>query len=180
MDICLLLTTFVSDNYMSEIVQLSPAKSATLERHAIQLNEALADLIRAYQVRDRDCICCHDISVTQCNALESLEDGPLTLGELATKLLLDKSTTSRVVDALQRKGYVERHPHPDDRRALHIQMTRTGRALYQLIERALQEQGMQLLAEFTPEVREAAIKIIGQIAGVAISRARETAGCCAA
>lgn len=150
----------------------------SLERHAVNLNAALADLVRAAQVRDRDCICCHDISVTQCNALEALQSAPMTLGQLTAALLLDKSTSSRVVDALVRKGYVERTAHPDDRRALQIRSTPKGKKLYQLIERSLQEQSMLLLAEFAPEVREAAIKIISQVASVAMNRARETAGCC--
>ena len=152
----------------------------SLERHAVNLNAALSDLIRAAQVRDRDCICCHDISVTQCNALEALQSAPMTLGELAAELLLDKSTTSRVVDALVRKSYVERTQHPQDRRALQIQSTAKGTKLYQLIERSLQEQSMLLLAEFAPEVREAAIKIVSQVAGVAMNQARETTGCCVA
>ena len=162
-------------------VQLSRhPKGGALERHALELNAALAQLIRAAQVRDRDCICCHDISVTQCNALEALQTGPLTLGELTADLLLDKSTTSRVVDALVRKGYVERGAHPEDRRALQIRSTTKGKKLHQLIERSLQEQSMFLLAEFSPDVRQAAIKIISDVAGVAMDRARETAGCRAA
>ena len=151
----------------------------SLERHALDLNTALAGLMKAAQVRDRECICCHDISVTQCNALEALQDSPMTLGELTNCLLLDKSTTSRVVDALVRKGYVERGAHPDDRRALQIRSTPQGTKLYQLIERSLQEQTMQLLAEFSPEVRDGAIKIISDLAGVAMDQARETTGCCA-
>jgi hypothetical protein len=31
---------------------------------------ALSELVRVYQFRDRDRICCHDVSVTQCYALE--------------------------------------------------------------------------------------------------------------
>jgi DNA-binding MarR family transcriptional regulator len=42
---------------------------------------------------------------------------------------LDKSTASRVVDALERKGYVERTRHPDDGRALLIQATVAGSRL---------------------------------------------------
>ncbi len=177
----LLLPTIDSDNIMPTPIQLtSRPRKASLERHAVNLNAALAELIRAAQVRDRDCICCHDISVTQCNALEALQDAPMTLGQLTGELLLDKSTTSRVVDALVRKGYVERTAHPDDRRALQIWSTSKGIKLYQLIERSLQEQSMSLLAEFSPEARDAAIEIISQVASVAIQRARETAGCCVA
>jgi hypothetical protein len=68
-----------------------------LHEDARAVHEALSDLVRVYQFRDRDRICCHDVSVTQCYALEALiRRGPITLGELAAELYLDKSTASRV------------------------------------------------------------------------------------
>ena len=164
---------------MLDSIQLTRhPRGGALERHAVNLNAAMSGLMRAAQVRDRDCICCHDISVTQCNALEALQRLPLTLGQLTDELLLDKSTTSRVVDALVRKGYVERTAHPSDRRALQIRSTTKGTKLYQQIERSLQEQSMLLLAEFPPEVREAAIKIVSDLASIAMMQVRENAGCC--
>ena len=115
----------------------TPARSsATLARDAEALQAAIADLVRVYQFRDRDRICCHDISVTQCYALETLVDhGPLRLGELAQRLFLDKSTTSRVVATLVRKGYLSQGPDPSDARASAIAVTRSGRQLYAMISR---------------------------------------------
>src|SRR6185295_17411735 len=85
------------------------AETSRLEVDATSLHEALTELVRVYQFRDRDRICCHDISVTQCYALEALlRRGPSGLNELAAELYLDKSTASRVVAALQRKKYVSR------------------------------------------------------------------------
>ena len=50
----------------------------SLQRTAEELQAAIADLVRVYQFRDRDRICCYDISVTQCYALETLVNaGPL-------------------------------------------------------------------------------------------------------
>ena len=84
-------------------------QSDALHADSLALHKALADLVRAYQFRDRDRICCHDISVTQCYALEALKrDGPMRLNDLAARLFLDKSTSSRVLGALVRKGYAER------------------------------------------------------------------------
>ena len=40
-----------------------------LDGHAVALHRVLLDLKRAYQFRDRECICCYDVSVTQCWAL---------------------------------------------------------------------------------------------------------------
>ena len=50
----------------------STAADPSLDRDAEALQGALSELIRVYQFRDRDRICCHDISVTQCYVLESL------------------------------------------------------------------------------------------------------------
>ena len=74
------------------------APDPNLEQDAAALHAAVSDLVRVYQFRDRDHICCHDISVTQCYALEAVaERGPMRLGALADRMFLDKSTTSRVV-----------------------------------------------------------------------------------
>src|ERR1051326_7938367 len=91
---------------------------ATLTRQARGLQDALAEFIRVYQLRDRDRICCHDISVTQCWAIDALLRRDLaTLNELAAELCLDKSTASRVVATLERKGYGGRAPAPHPARA---------------------------------------------------------------
>src|SRR5687768_7838105 len=97
---------------------------ATLSRQAKELQDALAEFLRVYQFRDRDRICCHDVSVTQCYALDALlRRGLATLNELAGDLCLDKSTASRVVATLQRKGYVARTAHPRDARAVLLTVT---------------------------------------------------------
>src|SRR6187397_460011 len=109
-----------------------------LDADAAAVNAALSDLVRVYQFRDRDRICCHDVSVTQCYALEALvRRGPSGLNDLATELFLDKSTASRVVSTLERKGYLTRVPHREDRRAVVLEVTRTGRQLVERIHRDL-------------------------------------------
>src|ERR671933_1433186 len=101
-----------------------------LDRDAVALQKAVSDLVRVYQFRDRDRICCHDISVTQCYALETLIlHGPMRLNALAERLFLDKSTTSRVVSTLVRKGYVEQRADVRDGRATTLQATRQGQQL---------------------------------------------------
>jgi DNA-binding MarR family transcriptional regulator len=99
-----------------------------LQRQSEAFHEALSEFVRAYLVGERGQICCHDISLTQCYALEALvRRGPSTLNALAAELRLDKSTASRVVAALQRKGYVARAKHPGDARAVLLDATSTGR-----------------------------------------------------
>ena len=106
----------------------SPTSSDKLAQDTAEFHGALTSLIRVYQFRDRDRICCHDLSVTQWYALDSLvSGGPFTLNELAGELYLEKSTMSRVVDGLERKGYVVRNRHPDDGRAVLLEANSKGK-----------------------------------------------------
>ena len=151
----------------------------TLDRDAERLYGALSELIRVYQFRDRDRICCHDLSVTQCYALEALvERGPLTINELAARLYLDKSTVSRVVDALGRKGLLEKAPHPEDRRAVQLVASPKGKALQAQIADEIRENEKRLLTDFDPEVRSAMIELIGRLASAAANRVDTTGGTC--
>lgn len=164
----------VSDNYMASTTRQSPGSAtADLQQAAEALQAAVADLVRVYQFRDRDRICCHDVSVTQCYALETLvEQGPLRLGELTGRLFLDKSTTSRVVRTLVKKGYVEQRDDPGDRRAITLSATRAGRHLCARINADLVKQQKELLADLDPDVRAGVIDVIRRLARAADSRFR--------
>jgi MarR family transcriptional regulator, 2-MHQ and catechol-resistance regulon repressor len=144
---------------------------ATLTRQARELQDALAEFIRVYQFRDRDRICCHDVSVTQCYALDALmRRGLATMNELAAELCLDKSTTSRVVATLERKGYVARATHPRDGRAVLLTATASGKRLVERILDDLVEEKKQLLAEFPEEVRESAAELIQRLTSASRGR----------
>jgi DNA-binding MarR family transcriptional regulator len=151
----------------------------TLARDTEELYDALEDLLRVYQFRDRDRICCFDISVSQCYALEGVvrRDG-MTLNDLAAYLYLDKSTASRVVDALERKGYVARSPHPKDGRALLLEATLSGRELEGRIRESILAEERQLLGDFAPEVRQAMTLLIRRLASAASSAVEVSGGSC--
>ena len=155
-----------------------------LDRDARALQAAVGDLVRVYQFRDRDRICCHDISVTQCHALEALvEHGPMRLSELTERLFLDKSTTSRVVGTLVKKGFVEQRPDATDGRATALHPTARGRRLCERITDDLVEQQKQLLQDLDPEIRAGVVNVIRRLARAADSRFRcgvsvGAAACC--
>lgn len=150
-----------------------------LARDTEELYDALEDLLRIYQFRDRDRICCFDVSVSQCYALEGLvRRGAMTLNDLAAYLYLDKSTASRVVDALERKGYVARHPHPKDRRALLLEPTPRGNELEGKIRESILAEERKLLADFTPEVRQAMTQLIRRLARAASASVEAGDGSC--
>jgi MarR family transcriptional regulator, 2-MHQ and catechol-resistance regulon repressor len=144
---------------------------ALLQSDAQALQAAVSDLVRIYQFRDRNRICCYDISVTQCYALEALvEMGPLRLGALAERMHLDKSTTSRVVQTLVRKKYAEHAPGPGDRRAVAIAATRAGRRLYERIIKDLVERQKLVVQDIDPKVRQGLVEVIRRLARSAEAR----------
>ena len=150
---------------------------AALERDAMALQLAVADLVRVYQFRDRDCICCHDISVTQCYALEALvEHGPLRLSALAARLFLDKSTTSRVAATLVKKGHVEQGTDAHDGRATRLSATKQGRSLCGQITNDLVDQQKQVLQDLDPDVRSAVVQVLRRLARAADARFRSGLG----
>ena len=166
--------------------QHQESPETALDRDAADLQTAVADLVRVYQFRDRDRICCHDISVTQCYALETLvEHGPLRLSALADRLFLDKSTTSRVVGTLVKKGYVEQSADAQDGRASALNATRRGRSLCARITGDLVGQQRQLLQDLDPEVRTGVVQVLRRLAQAADARFRsgtvagEGKACCA-
>ena len=166
---------------MTPATKTRPRTDAVLDRDARDLYEALNDLVRLYQFRDRNVICCNDVSVTQCYALQALaRGGTMSLGSLAKELLLDKSTASRVVETLERKGYVVRSTHPDDARALEIALTPRGRNLHRKIEDTLIAEEKRLIAGLAPGVRRAATQLVRGLARAAADRMGVSAGTCCA
>jgi MarR family transcriptional regulator, 2-MHQ and catechol-resistance regulon repressor len=146
-----------------------------IEKDAIALYHALNELIRIYQFRDRDRICCHDISITQCHGLEGLvHHGPLMLNQLADYLRLDKSTTSRAVDSLEEKGYVTRLVHPDDSRALALKATPAGIRLHQRIMDEILEEEEDVLSDLSTEVRRALPGVLRKLAQAAANRGKKS------
>jgi DNA-binding MarR family transcriptional regulator len=151
---------------------ISPPQTS-LHRQAIDLLAALTEFSRIYQYRDRDQICCDDVSVTQCHALDVLvKRGRCTLRELARELVIDKSTASRVVASLVRKGFVARVRHPMDGRAVQLAATVSGRHLHARIHARLVAEQRRVLEGFPREVREAAAELIRRLTSAVRSRTR--------
>jgi MarR family 2-MHQ and catechol resistance regulon transcriptional repressor len=153
--------------------------SGAAPAETLAFHRAVSDFIRVYQFRDRDRICCYDVSVTQCYALEALVlRGPLTLNDLAAELFLDKSTVSRVADVLESKGYALRRPNPESRRSVLLEATKAGHALHARIEADILEQETALLATFPADVQRAMTGLLRGLAAAAAARVDTSGGTC--
>ena len=101
--------------------------SAPLDRQARELDRLLSALIKRYQFRDRNSICCGTVTVSQCYVMKELgRHGPLAMTDLAGRMCLAVSTLTRVVDQLERRRFLTRRPSPGDRREREVALTDAG------------------------------------------------------
>ncbi len=80
-----------------------------------------------------------DIDAPQLSVL--LWPGPegMRPSDLAARMRVTKQALNYLLGDLERLGYLERHPDPDDRRARRIALTDRGRALVPVIRNAVSE-----------------------------------------
>jgi DNA-binding MarR family transcriptional regulator len=134
-----------------------------IRRQAERLYRVFSELVRGYQFRDREQICCHGLSVSQCYALEALDaagseaPGSMTMGELAARLHVKISTMTRLVDQLVAANLVTRVPDARDRRICRVKIGKKGQSLVSRIRADLVEEHEQVLGQIPPASREAVI-----------------------
>jgi len=107
------------------------------------------------------------MTLTHLAALSTLHaKGPMTPGELAAHERVQPPSMTRVVCALEERGFVLRTPHPTDGRQVIVSLTPAAEELL-LAEIRMREAWLsQRLAELTPEERDilkAASEVIGRL-----------------
>ena len=90
-----------------------------------------AQMVRTfYRVQRRivSALAGHDVTLPQFDLLATLRFSEgVTQQELAERLLVTKGNVCGVLDRLERVGWVERRPDPNDRRANRLHLTPAGR-----------------------------------------------------
>jgi len=95
------------------------------------------------------------VSVSEAMALRHLTHGACTQQELGSYLGLEKSTVSRLVDALVDKGWVEKERDPGNRRYRTVGLTAAGAEAAARVSKAVRQRHARMLASLTGEERRA-------------------------
>ena len=105
------------------------------------------------------------LTVAQWNALSEIarNDGPLLMGELSSALLLDNTTMTRVIDALEKKHAVRRTSIPNDRRARPVELTPAGKKLYGAGRAAVDRVEQTLTAGFSQDQKLALAQTLSRL-----------------
>ncbi len=91
-------------------------------------HERMIALVRALGLHHPDQTPCgQPVAVAEAQAILELSREPgLSQSDLAARLRLEKSTVSRIVTLLERRGWVERRRDQSDARIVHVHLTTSG------------------------------------------------------
>jgi len=123
------------------------ARPAESSRSRI-VSDRISALARYYQLRNRDRTCRHGLTVSECYALEAIAaGGGVGILDLGAVLGLNKSSASRVADALVAAGLVK-ESSGEDRRRRTVIATRRGAELVRKIHDEIRVEHERVLSQF--------------------------------
>jgi DNA-binding MarR family transcriptional regulator len=100
------------------------AASATSREVWLQMTDLVLDHTRRRAVSDA-----LGMSFGRARAIRRLAREPMSMGELAAALGIDRPNATVLVDDMEAQELVRRRPHPTDRRAKLVEATRKGKDL---------------------------------------------------
>jgi DNA-binding MarR family transcriptional regulator len=107
-----------------------------------------------------------ELSLAQYHLLQPLDDGEASgLRALAERAGVAPPTATKMLDGLVERGLVARERCPEDRRAVRIRLTPEGREAVALKRAMLAERRAAVFADFTPEERRDAARLLERLAG---------------
>lgn len=124
-----------------------------------RLHAALMELVRLAGAFQPDrAVPGEEVSLSQTVALHELDvAGPMSQRDLAQRVHLEKSTVSRMVADMERKGLVERERDPGNRRLYRLRITDRGRAAHARIAAHFHGHYVRWMAAMTESERDALI-----------------------
>ncbi len=139
--------------------------------------DELVRVSRLFGLYERDAVCCGTVTVAQCLALQLLRGGPLENTALAESSGVSPSASTRLVDGLVKKGWVERQRGEADRRQVRISLTESGAEEAGRL-RQLTEAAVGAVLDHVPAARREDVLDAVRLLRGALEKAGANARCC--
>jgi DNA-binding MarR family transcriptional regulator len=141
------------------------------EGERADLAAMLVPLTRALIDAEMPVLRANDVSMWGYTVLTLLATGPMrTQAALARAAGADKTRIIPVLDELQRRGLIERHPDPADRRAHLLAITAAGRRVYTRTRAGIRAGEERVLALLSPSDRKGFLRAVRTLSTVDIVR----------
>jgi DNA-binding MarR family transcriptional regulator len=110
------------------------------------VGKMIQELVHVVQIFERDEIKPHGFTSTQCYVLITLKkEKELTMNELSLRLNLEKSTMTRILNILERDGYVLRTKSDQDKRQVIAALTQKGHAAAEAMTDSIESYYMKIV-----------------------------------
>lgn len=104
------------------------------------------------------------LTESQVGVLESVaQRGRLSVSAIAEHAGLAQPTVSRMLKTLESKGIVRRVGDPDDERGVLVELTASGRELWEYKRELLRHYQRDALRRFTPEHRQVVLSVLHEL-----------------
>jgi DNA-binding MarR family transcriptional regulator len=106
------------------------------------------------------------VTMTQLNALRILRGAKpdaLPCGEIADRMMHPVPDITRLVDRLEKRGWVERHRDTVDRRVVRIKIIQGGLRMLQRLDGAVEEMNRELMGHLSRNERSTLVKLLGRV-----------------
>lgn len=90
------------------------------------LTDSLIGICRQFGAAERTAICCGDVNVAQCVALQFLKTGEQTVSALADYMGVTRGSATKLADGMEEKGWIARVRDDDDGRRVLLQLSPSG------------------------------------------------------
>lgn len=124
----------------------------------------LTHLTRQTVAAEQPVLEAHDVSMWGYVVLSALDGPPVrTQSALAESIGADKTRIIATLDELQRHGYIERVPDPEDRRVRLLAITDTGRSLKNAVQNDIQVGEERWLGQLSSTDRSVFLRVLEQL-----------------
>ncbi len=106
-----------------------------------------------------------DLSIATGLALIALANAnsPLSPHEISDRLVVTRATITGLLDSLERRGYVQRKPHPSDRRMLLVEITDEGRRVADEVRVPIHRAEKIWMEVLSPKEQEKLIQLLWRV-----------------
>ena len=132
---------------------------------------------RMFSVFEREEICCGTVTPAQCVLLQTLRSGEWDVSSLAAQTRVTKGAMTRLIDGLEKRGWVSREQSSHDGRRFVVSLTPDGenesKRLVELTEKSI----ATILGRIPEDKRDQVIRSL-HLLRQAAEQARSQLDCC--
>ena len=143
---------------VDELTEAWSRERADLDLAPVAVFSRITRLARHLDLARREAFTAHDIESWEFDVLAALRRAgapyELSPGRLLRETLVTSGTMTNRVDRLAGRGFVERHPDPEDRRGVLVRLTAEGKAAVDGAFTALLDAERELLADLPPSAQK--------------------------